>query len=210
MSIKLRTRILTTREDWCVARIELLGDFQREHKEGPGTALFAVAAADREPLESADPFLSILDRDEFDAMWLAAADPGVDLSLEKYEGSSRSHRGDRGLLLTSKDIGRRFNVAMAFETSAPKGRLIVECNFQHLADHPRDLRRRGQTYLDEPEGGATLCEPVAPTSVRIYVRNVATWRALLESDELESLAVKRSVTGLWRWSSQHGAGGDRA
>ena len=61
MSIKLRTTIVTTREDWSVARIELLGDFLREQRDGLGTALFAVAAGDREPLESADPFLSILD-----------------------------------------------------------------------------------------------------------------------------------------------------
>ena len=207
MSIKLRTRIVTTREDWSVARIELLDDFQREHKRGPGTALFAVAAGDREPLESADPFLSILDREEFDPMWLAAADPGVDLSMAKYEGSSRSDRSDRGVLLTSRDIDRRVNVAMAFETSPAKGRLIVDCDLQHLSDHHRDLWRRGQTDVDQ--GGATLCESAALTSVRIYVRNVATWLALLESDELESLAVKRSVTGLWRWSLQHGAGGVR-
>jgi hypothetical protein len=205
MSIKLRTRILTTREDWSVARIALLGDFLREQKEGFGTALFAVAAGDREPLESADPFLSILHCDEFDAMWLAAIDMGADLRPEQCEATSQPRRSDRGLLLTSKDISRRFNVAMAFEASPTKGRLIAECSFHHFADHHRDLRRRvcrSSLALDEPAGGAVLREPAALTSVQIYIRNVATWLALLESDELESLAVKRSVTGLWGSSSR--------
>jgi len=47
MRIKLRTTIVTTREDWSVAVIELLGDFLREQKDGLGTALFAVAAGGR-------------------------------------------------------------------------------------------------------------------------------------------------------------------
>ena len=202
MSIKLRTRIVTTREDWSVARIELLGDFLREQKDGLGTALFAVAAGDREPLESADPFLSILHREEFDSMWSAAIDTGPDLRPEECEAISQSRRSDRGLLVTSKDTSRRLNVAMAFEASATKGRLIAECSFHHFADYHRDLRRRCRSSPDEPAGGAKLCEPAALTSVQIYVRNVATWLALLESDELESLAVTRSVTTLWRSSSR--------
>ena len=202
MSIKLQTTIVTTREDWSVARIELLGDFLREQKDGFGTALFAVAAGDREPLESADPSLSILRRDEFDAMWLAAIDTGADLRPEECEAISQSRRSDRGLLVTSKDTSRRFNVAMVFEASPTKGRLIAECSFQHFADYHRDLRRRCRSSLDEPAGGAMLREPAALTSVQIYVRNVATWLALLESDVLQSLAVKRSATALWRSSSR--------
>lgn len=202
MSIQLRTTIVTTREDWSVARIELLGDFLREQKGGLGTALFAVAASDREPLESADPFLSILHRDEFDPMWLAAIDTGADLRPEECEAISQSPRGDRGLLVTSKDTSRRFNVAMAFEASPTKGRLIAECSFGHFADNYRDLRRRCRSSLDEPAVGAVLREPAALISVQIYVRNVATWLALLESDEWESLGVARSVTALWRLSSR--------
>jgi hypothetical protein len=202
MSIKLRTTIVTTREDWSVARIELLGDFLREQKDGLGTALFAVAAGDREPLESADPFLSILHRHEFDAMWLAAIDTGADLRPEECEAISPSRRSDRGLLVRSKDTSRRFNVAMAFEASPTKGRLIAECSFDHFADYQRDLRMRCRSSLDEPVGGAMLREPPALTLVQIYVWNVATWLALLESDELESLAVTRSVTALWRSSSR--------
>ena len=202
MSIKLRTTIVTTREDWSVARIKLLGDFLREQKDGVGTALFAVAAGDREPLESADPFLSILHRDEFDAMWLAAIDTGADLRPEECEAISQSRRSGRGLLVTSQDTSRRFNVAMAFEASATKGRLIAECSFHHLADCHGDLRRRRRSSPDEPAGGAMLREPAALTSVQIHVLNLATWLALLESDELDSLAVTRPVTALWRSSSR--------
>ena len=202
MSIKLRTTIVTTREDWSVARIELLGDFLREHKDGVGAALFAVAAGDREPLESADPFLSILHRAEFDAMWSAAIDTGADLRPEECETISQVRRSDRGVLVTSRDTSRRFNVAMVFEASPIKGRLIAECSFHHFADYHRDLRRRCRSSLDEPAAGAMSRESAALTSVQIYVRNVATWLALLESDELESLAVTRSVTTLRRSPSR--------
>ena len=198
MSIKLRTTIVTTREDWSIARIELLADFLREQKDGFGTALFAVAAGDPEPLESADPVLSILRRDEFDVMWLAAIDTGVDLRPEECDAISQSRRRDRSLLVTSKHTSRCLKVAMALEASPTKGRLMAECSFHHFADYHRDLQRRRRSSLDEPAGGAMRREPAAVTSVQIYIRNVATWLALLESDELESLAVKRSATALSR------------
>jgi len=173
MSIRLRTTIVTTREDWSVARIELLADFLREEKDGFRTALFAIATSDTEPLESADPLLSILDREDFDAMWLAAIDTGAGLRPEECEAISQSRRSDRGLLVTSKGTGKRFKLAMAFEASPGKGRFIAECSFYHFADDSGDH--------------AILREPTALASVRIYVRNLATWLALLESDESESL-----------------------
>ena len=88
------------------------------------------------------------------------------------------------------------------EQVAAKGRLIAECSFHHSADYHRDLRRRCRSSLEEPAAGAMSRAPAALTSVQIYVRNVATWLALLESDELESAAVERSVTALWRSSSR--------
>ena len=192
MSIELRTTIITTREDWAVARVELLGDFLRGQKDGFGTSLFVVAARDREPLESADPFLSILHREEFDEVWLAAIEKGANLRPEECEAISQSRGSDRRLLVTSKDISRHFNVAMAFEASPTRGRLIAECSFHHFAHYHRDLQWRCRSALDEPVADA----------IQIYVRNVATWLALLESDELESTAVNRSVTALWRSSAR--------
>jgi hypothetical protein len=124
------------------------------------------------------------------------------LTPEECEATSQSRRSDLSLLVTSQDTSRRFNVAMAFEASAAKGRLIAECSFHHFADYHRELRRRCRSSRDEPAGGAMLREPAALSSVQIYVRNVATWLALLESDELQGLAVKRSPTALWPSSSR--------
>jgi len=183
MNIRLQTTIVTTREDWSAARIELLMDFLREEKDGFRTALFASAASDTEPLESADPLLSILDREDFNAMWSAAIDTGAGLR-PGCEAISQSRRSDQGLLVTSKGAGKGFKLAMAFEASPGKGRFIAECSFYHFADDLGDQ--------------AILRELTALASVRIYVRNVATWLALLEIDESES--VTRTSRGS-RWAS---------
>ena len=183
MSIRLQTTIVTTRENWSVARIELLTDFLREEKDGFRTALFAIAASDSEPLESADPLLSILDREDFDAMWSAAIDTGAGLR-PGCEAISQSRRSDRGLLVTSKGTGKRFNLAMAFQASPDKGRFIAECSFYHVSDDSGDQ--------------AILRELTALASVRIYVRNVATWLALLEIDESESVTCTARGS---RWAS---------
>jgi hypothetical protein len=184
MSIRLRITIVTTREDWSVARIELLVDFLRKEKDGLRTAVFAVASTDTEPLESADPLLSILDREDFDAKWLAAMDTGAGLRPQVCDTISQPRRCDRGLLMTSKGIGKPFKPAMAFEASPGKGRFIAECSVYHFAGNSSDH--------------AALSEPMALASVRIYVRNVATWLALLESDESDSLTW--TSRGL-RWPS---------
>jgi len=175
MSIRLRSTIVTTREDWSVARIELLADFLRAEKDGFRPALFAVATSHTEPLESADPLLSILDQEDFDALWLAAIDTETGSSLwpEEREAMSRSRRSDRELLVPNKGTGKRFNLAMASVASPDKGRLIVECSLYH--------------YPDDINDHAMEREPAPLASVRIYVRNVAAWLALLESDESESL-----------------------
>lgn len=175
MSIRLRSTIVTTREDWSVARIELLADFLREEKDGFRPALFAIATSNTEPLESADPLLSIVDHEDFDAMWLGAIDTetGSSLRPEECEAMSQSRRSDRELLVTHKGTGKRFNLAMASVASPDKGRLIVECSLCHFPD---DIDDYG---IDR--------EPAPLASVRIYVRNVAAWLALLESDESESL-----------------------
>jgi hypothetical protein len=86
--------------------------------------------------------------------------------------------------MTSKGTGKPFKPAMAFEASPGKGRFIAECSVYHFAGNSSDH--------------AALSEPMALASVRIYVRNVATWLALLESDESDSLTW--TSRGL-RWPS---------
>lgn len=180
MSIRLRTTIVTTRVDWSVARIELLADFLREEKAGFRTTLFAATISDTEPVESDDPFLSIVDREAFAAMWLAAIETGAGLRPEGCTTISQSCGVDRGLLVASTVIDKLFKLAMAFEASPETGRFIAECSFYHVAEDCGDH--------------AMWREPTGLASVRIYVRNVATWLALLESDEWERISWNRSVT----------------
>lgn len=178
--MRLRTTIVTTREDWSVARIELLADFLRKERAGSRMTLFAATTSDIEPVESADPFLSIVDREAFAAMWLAAIETGAGLRPEECTTIWQCCGGDRGLLVASTVVDKPFKVAMAFEASSETGRFIAECSFSHVAEDTGDH--------------AIWREPAGLASVRIYVRNVATWLALLESDESERLSWNRSVT----------------
>jgi hypothetical protein len=61
IKILLQTTIVTSRDDWAIARFELLANCLRLQKDGFGTPLFAVTARDREPLEAVDPVLSTRD-----------------------------------------------------------------------------------------------------------------------------------------------------
>jgi len=109
MSVKilLQTTIVPTRDDWSIARFELLANFLRQQKDDSGSPLFAVTARDREPLEAADPVLSTLHRSDFDQMWLFAVDTGAGLRSDEREAISEFRRSGRGLLVTRDhmDVG---------------------------------------------------------------------------------------------------------
>ncbi len=98
--ILLQTTIVTTRDDWSIARFELLANFLRQQKDGSGNPLFAVTARDRESLETSDPVLATLHRSDFDEMWLFAVDTGSGLRPEECEAISEFRRSGRGLLVT--------------------------------------------------------------------------------------------------------------
>jgi hypothetical protein len=100
IKILLQTTIVTSRDDWAIARFELLANCLRQQKDGFGIPLFAVTARDREPLEAADPVLSTLHRSDFDEMWLFAVDTGAGLRPEECASISEFRRSGRGLLVT--------------------------------------------------------------------------------------------------------------
>jgi len=107
IQILLQTTIVPTRDDWSIARFELLANFLRQQKDGAGKPLFAVTARDREPPEAPDPVLSRLHRSDFDQMWLFAVDNGAGLRPEECEAISEFRRSGRGLLVTRDhmDVG---------------------------------------------------------------------------------------------------------
>lgn len=98
--ILLQTTIVSTRDDWSIARFELLANYLRGQKDSAGKPLFAVTARDRQPLDAADPVLSRLDRSDFDEMWLFAVDTGAGLRPEECEAISQFRRNGGGLLVT--------------------------------------------------------------------------------------------------------------
>lgn len=100
INILLQTTIVSARDDWSIARFDLLADFLRQQKDGFGNPLFAVTARDREPLDAADPVLSRLHRSDFDEMWLFAVDTGAGLRSEECTAISEFRRSGRGLLVT--------------------------------------------------------------------------------------------------------------
>ena len=100
IKILLQTTIVPARDDWSIARFELLADYLRKQNDDAGNALFAVTARDREPLDAPDPVLSTLHRSDFDEMWLFAVDTGAGLRPEECESISAFRRSGRGLLVT--------------------------------------------------------------------------------------------------------------
>lgn len=243
MNIELQTRIVTTRDDWSLARFELLASISREKSNDFESRLFAVTTCGGEPLEAANPVLSILYRGDFEEVWLSTVDTGAAFRQTEYVGSPESwtvqidwpncdpgadnelrqlevaadirpvrvdewspadvvvflpscpHEGavhgqqDRDALV----IRNGFNLTVAFECSRGRGRFIAECRLHRFAEDNFDLQWAHPSFVNEPAGVPMLRDPAAVASVRVYVRNVATWLALLESDEWESLVWNRSL-----------------
>jgi hypothetical protein len=241
MSLELQTRIVTTRDDWSLARFELLASISREKNDDFESRLFAVTTCGREPLEAANPVLSILYRGDFEEVWLSTVDTGAAFRQREYVGSPGQFRSTgptvipaptmscgssrlrqisvsyaltsgrpptllcscrvalaRGAAHGQEDrdalvIRNGFNLAVAFECSRGRGRFIAECRLHRFAEDNFDLQWAHPSFVNEPAGVPMLRDPAAVASVRVYVRNVATWLALLESDEWESLVWNRSL-----------------
>ena len=74
---------------------------------------------------------------------------------------------------TSKATGRSFNIAVAFESAAGRGRAIAQSTFHHFADYNWDTRLGAPSFVSEPPGDAIMREPAAMVDTHRYVRNVA-------------------------------------
>jgi hypothetical protein len=76
---------------------------------------------------------------------------------------------------TSKVTGRAFNIAVAFEARAGRGRAIAQSTFHHFADYNWDPRLGAPSFVEEPPGDAITNDPAALAETRRYVRNAALW-----------------------------------
>jgi hypothetical protein len=76
---------------------------------------------------------------------------------------------------TSKATGRSFNIAVAFEAHAGRGRAVAQSTFHHFADFNWDTRLGAPSFVEEPPGDAIAREPSAMADTHQYVRNLASW-----------------------------------
>jgi hypothetical protein len=102
------------------------------------------------------------------------------LPSHPHEGAVSAPGGSEARVIatgTSKATGRSFNIAVAFEASAGRGRAIAQSTFHHFADYNWDTRRGAPSFVEEPPGSAIAREPSALAAAQLYARNVALWLA---------------------------------
>jgi hypothetical protein len=81
--------------------------------------------------------------------------------------------------------GKDFNLIVAFEGRSGTrkvGRAVVESSFHHFADYNWDTKEGAPTFVDDPEGTAIARQPELLADVKTYVRNLARWLAVPESN----------------------------
>jgi hypothetical protein len=83
------------------------------------------------------------------------------------------------VIATGKSLatGQRFNIAVAFESTASEGRAIAESTFHHFADYNWDPRRGSPDFVTEAPAYTLPDTQPAMASVHRYVRNLAVWLA---------------------------------
>ena len=82
----------------------------------------------------------------------------------------------------SQTTGRRFNLVVAFESSADDhgntlGRGIAESSFHHFVDYNWDTDMGCPSFLVEPPGDGYKRNPQALQDIKTYVGNLARWLA---------------------------------
>jgi hypothetical protein len=100
------------------------------------------------------------------------------LPSHPHEGEVSAPPGERARVIAtgrSRVTGRRFNLAVAFEAHAGRGRAIAQSTFHHFADYNWDTRLGAPSFVDEPPGDAILRVPEAAEDARRYARNLALW-----------------------------------
>ncbi|HEX8734345.1 MAG TPA: hypothetical protein VF721_03415 [Pyrinomonadaceae bacterium] len=108
VKILLQTTIPFTENDWHIDRFSLLREHLASLEDENGDALYEVAARNRETDEAGnDKILSVLDKTDFDELWLFAVDTGDGLSRADCEGISRFRQRGGGIFSTRdhQDLG---------------------------------------------------------------------------------------------------------
>ena len=139
IKVLLQTTIVTTEDDWSIARFSRLGAFLRDQRDSDGRPVFEVTMRDRERPGTPDPVLAALDKSDFDQMWLFAVDVGDGLTTQDCEGISRFRRNGGGLLVT------RDHMDLGSSVCTLGG--VGKAHYFHSRNPDPDLERRA---IDDP------------------------------------------------------------
>jgi hypothetical protein len=100
INILLQTTIEPTENDWHIGRFSMLRDYLCSLTSPDGTPMFRVTARDRDPVGASDSVLSLLDRSNYDELWLFAVDVGNGLNDEDRAGITRFRARGGGVMIT--------------------------------------------------------------------------------------------------------------
>ncbi len=75
----------------------------------------------------------------------------------------------------SKQTGRAFNIAVAFEGENGSGKGWAESTFHHFVDYNWDTSLGGPSFVSEPPSDAIAKNPHLLDDTKTYVRNLVTW-----------------------------------
>jgi len=76
---------------------------------------------------------------------------------------------------TSRETGRTFNIAVAFEGGNGTGKGWAESTFHHFADYNWDVAAGCPSFLSEPPSDAIAKNPRLLDDTKRYVRNLVAW-----------------------------------
>lgn len=79
---------------------------------------------------------------------------------------------------TSKESGRSFNIAVAFEGHDGTGKGWAESTFHHFVDYNWDVNAGCPSFLSEPPSDAIATQPQLIDDTKRYVRNLVSWMGL--------------------------------
>jgi hypothetical protein len=76
---------------------------------------------------------------------------------------------------TSKETGRTFNIAVAFEGHGDSGKGWAESTFHHFVDYNWSIAAGCPSFLAEPPSDALAKNPRLLDDTKTYVRNLVNW-----------------------------------
>lgn len=148
------------------------------------------ANGDFQRIDAIEPVHPLLARSDGSRIELFPAHP--------HEGAVGVPHGDPSASVVARGrstvTGRAFDLVVALERDAGRGRAIAESSIHHVADYNWDVARGAPSFVSEPAGDGMRREPRALEDIHAYVANAARWLAPPHQAQVnaELLAFPRS------------------